>query len=139
MLSPFYINARGKLVDRVRYPFGGKVIFPLFEVYSSPTITIGEVKRRRFDLIDRMVQQTRQEIMSQQDTEIFNKLDDLTVAPPAPSEPETIEEIPEGWDDGPHDFWCEGCGEPRYKCYCDTICPLGCGKWEKDCLGECQE
>lgn len=32
-------------------------------------------------------------------------------------------------------FWCEGCGEPRYKCYCDNVCKF-CGKLEKDCIAE---
>lgn len=32
-------------------------------------------------------------------------------------------------------FWCEGCGEPRYKCYCDNVCEF-CGKLEKDCIAE---
>ena len=22
-----------------------------------------------------------------------------------------------------NNFWCNGCGEPRYKCYCDEDCP----------------
>ena len=33
------------------------------------------------------------------------------------------------------DFWCDGCGEPRYKCYCDEECPF-CDKKLKDCIGD---
>jgi hypothetical protein len=32
-------------------------------------------------------------------------------------------------------FWCNGCGEPKYKCYCDEQCPT-CDKKLKDCIGE---
>ena len=34
-----------------------------------------------------------------------------------------------------NNFWCDGCGEPRYKCYCKNIC-LTCGKKEYDCISE---
>lgn len=33
------------------------------------------------------------------------------------------------------DFYCNGCGEPSYKCYCENICPT-CGKKEYDCITE---
>jgi len=38
-------------------------------------------------------------------------------------------------------FYCNGCGEPKHKCYCDNICPT-CGRKEYDCSsdspdGEC--
>ena len=32
-------------------------------------------------------------------------------------------------------FGCEGCGEPRYKCYCDEDCPY-CKKKLIACIGE---
>lgn len=32
-------------------------------------------------------------------------------------------------------FWCEGCLEPRYKCYCNEDCPY-CDKKLKDCIAE---
>lgn len=32
-------------------------------------------------------------------------------------------------------FWCDGCGEPRYKCYCDEDCPH-CGKKLLICIAE---
>lgn len=34
-----------------------------------------------------------------------------------------------------YDFWCEGCGEPRYKCYCNEDCPF-CTKKLKDCSSQ---
>lgn len=33
--------------------FGQRVIVPEFEIYANPTVRIGEVKRRRFNIIDR--------------------------------------------------------------------------------------
>ena len=32
-------------------------------------------------------------------------------------------------------FYCNGCGEPRYKCYCHEDCPF-CDKKLKDCIGD---
>lgn len=32
-------------------------------------------------------------------------------------------------------FWCDGCGEPRYKCACDVVC-THCGKKAIDCSSE---
>jgi hypothetical protein len=67
------INARGKLEKRS--PFGKRVVVPTFEVFQNPTIKISEVKRRRFDLIDRAVQKARQEILAQEDEDIFKQID----------------------------------------------------------------
>lgn len=32
-------------------------------------------------------------------------------------------------------FYCDGCGEPKYKCYCNEDCPT-CEKKLKDCIGD---
>ena len=55
--------------------FGDRVTVPEFEVYSNPTVRIAEVKRRRFNVIDRAVQKARQEIMAQEDANVFAALD----------------------------------------------------------------
>lgn len=55
--------------------FGDRVTVPEFEVYSNPTVRIAEVKRRRFNVIDRAVQKARQEIQAQEDANIFVALD----------------------------------------------------------------
>ena len=55
--------------------FGDRVVVPEFEVYANPTVRIAEVKRRRFNVIDRAVQKARQEIMAQEDANIFAALD----------------------------------------------------------------
>ena len=55
--------------------FGDRVTIPEFEVYSNPTVRIAEVKRRRFNVIDRAQQKARQEIQAQEDANIFASLD----------------------------------------------------------------
>jgi uncharacterized protein (UPF0218 family) len=55
--------------------FGDRVTVPEFEIYSNPTVRIAEVKRRRFNVIDRAVQKARQEIMAQEDANVFLAFD----------------------------------------------------------------
>lgn len=55
--------------------FGDRVVVPEFEVVSNPTVRIAEVRRRRFNVIDRAQQKARQEIQAQEDANIFAALD----------------------------------------------------------------
>eukprot|EP00697_Spironema_sp_BW2_P005666 gnl/Spiro4/17904_TR9539_c0_g1_i1.p1 gnl/Spiro4/17904_TR9539_c0_g1~~gnl/Spiro4/17904_TR9539_c0_g1_i1.p1 ORF type:complete len:336 (+),score=30.42 gnl/Spiro4/17904_TR9539_c0_g1_i1:509-1516(+) len=55
--------------------FGDRVTVPEFEIMSNPTVRIAEVKRRRFNVIDRAVQKARQELMAQEDANVFAALD----------------------------------------------------------------
>ena len=55
--------------------FGDRITVPEFELFSNPTVRIAEVKRRRFNVIDRAVQKARQEIMAQEDSNIFAAFD----------------------------------------------------------------
>jgi len=55
--------------------FGDRVTVPEFEVVSNPTVRIHEVKRRRFNVIDRAQQKARQEIQAQEDSNIFAAMD----------------------------------------------------------------
>ena len=55
--------------------FGDRVTVPEFEVVSNPTVRIAEVKRRRFNVIDRAQQKARQEIQAQEDANIFIAMD----------------------------------------------------------------
>jgi len=55
--------------------FGDRVTIPEFEVVSNPTVRIAEVRRRRFNVIDRAQQKARQEIQAQEDANIFSALD----------------------------------------------------------------
>jgi hypothetical protein len=55
--------------------FGDRVTVPEFEIVSNPTVRIAEVKRRRFNVIDRAQQKARQEIQAQEDANIFAAVD----------------------------------------------------------------
>lgn len=55
--------------------WGRRVVIPNFEVFQNPTIRIDDVKQRRFSLIDRAVQKARNQIMEQEDADIFAALD----------------------------------------------------------------
>jgi len=55
--------------------FGDRVTVPEFEVVSNPTVRIAEVRRRRFNVIDRAQQKARQEIQAIEDANIFAALD----------------------------------------------------------------
>lgn len=54
---------------------GDRVVVPEFEIASNPTVRIAEVKRRRFNVIDRIVQKARQEMMAQEDANVFAAMD----------------------------------------------------------------
>lgn len=60
--------------------FGDRVTVPEVELFSNPTVRIAEVKRRRFNVIDRAVQKARQEIMAQEDANGFAALDVASTA-----------------------------------------------------------
>ena len=55
--------------------FGDRVTVPEFEVVSNPTVRIAEVKRRRFNVVDRAQQKARQEIQAQEDANVFAALE----------------------------------------------------------------
>jgi len=55
--------------------FGDRVTVPEFEIFSNPTVRIAEVKRRRFNIIDRAVQKARQEIQAAEDANAFASFD----------------------------------------------------------------
>ena len=55
--------------------FGDRVLVPTFELFSNPTVRISEVRKRRFNVIDRAVQKARQEIMAQEDANVFAAID----------------------------------------------------------------
>lgn len=69
------ISPNGKINRKSKGLGGRRVVVPTFEVFNNPTIRISEVKRRRFDVIDRAVQKARQEIMAQEDEAIFKAID----------------------------------------------------------------
>jgi len=72
-VSAIVVSSNGAVPEsRIK---GERLSIPEFEVVSNPTVRIYEVKRRRFNVIDRAQQRARQEIQAQEDTNIFAALD----------------------------------------------------------------
>jgi hypothetical protein len=72
-VTAFVISSNGATPEsRVK---GDRINVPEFEVVANPTVRIAEVKRRRFNVIDRAQQRARQEIQAQEDANIFAALD----------------------------------------------------------------
>ena len=87
-VTAFVVSSNGGAVEsRV---FGDRITVPEFEIVSNPTVRIAEVKRRRFNIIDRAVQKARQEIMAQEDANGFAALD------AAGSVENTVQDIADG-------------------------------------------
>jgi hypothetical protein len=75
------ITRRKYIGQRSKMPFAGvRVTVPTFEVVSNPTVRISDVKRRRFNIIDRAVQTARAQIMAQEDDNIFAAIDAAAVS-----------------------------------------------------------
>lgn len=55
--------------------FGERITIPTFTILSNPTVAIDEVRRRRFNVIDRAQQKARMEIQAHEDAAVFNALD----------------------------------------------------------------
>ena len=72
-VNAIVVSANGAVPEsRIK---GDRISVPEFEVVSNPTVRISEVKRRRFNVIDRAQQKARQEIQAQEDANIFAALD----------------------------------------------------------------
>lgn len=54
---------------------GDSILVPEFDIVANPTVKIAEVRRRRFNIIERAQQKARQEIQAQEDKNIFAALD----------------------------------------------------------------
>lgn len=55
--------------------FSESITANTFIIASNPTVLITELRKRRFNMIDRAVQKARQEIMAQEDANLFAALD----------------------------------------------------------------
>lgn len=72
-VAAYVVSSNGSVPEsRV---FGDRITVPTFEIVSNPTVRISEVRRRRFNVIDRAIQKARQEIMAQEDANVFAALD----------------------------------------------------------------
>lgn len=66
------VYRKGSLSGAVR-----RVTFPTFQLVSNPTIKMSEVKRRRFGITDRAVNKLKQSMMAEEDSRIFEALDEI--------------------------------------------------------------
>lgn len=77
------ISPNNEVYDVTNAPFGNirsrRVIFPTFEMVSNPTIKLGDIKRRRFTLMDRAIQTAKAQIAADEDSAIFDALDKIGV------------------------------------------------------------
>lgn len=55
--------------------FSETSVVPTFEIFSNPTVRMAQVRAKRFNVIDRAVQKARQEIMAQEDANVFAAID----------------------------------------------------------------
>lgn len=54
---------------------GDRLVVPTFELFANPTVRFSEARRRRFNVLDRAVQKAKQELMAQEDANVFAALD----------------------------------------------------------------
>jgi len=64
-----------------------RVFFPIFEIASIPEVPITEIKQRRFDLVLRMQDKAKSEIMLKEDVRAFAIMDAAAAAPNNPNAP----------------------------------------------------
>lgn len=72
------ISSRGRLYRKGQLSGAARrVTIPQFQLCANPTIKISAVKSRRFNLIDRSVQKLKHSMMAEEDSMIFEALDEL--------------------------------------------------------------
>lgn len=72
-VAAFVVSSNGAVPESVVH--GDRVTIPEFEIASNPLVRIREVRQRRFNVIERAVQKASQEIMAQEDANVFAALD----------------------------------------------------------------
>lgn len=82
-ITAFVIGEEGQNVLNFVKP--RRVMFPLFEIASNPSIPITQLKERRYDLIDRSQDLGKSQIQVQEDTRGFDIFDAVATDPNAPN------------------------------------------------------
>jgi hypothetical protein len=72
-VSAFVVGEEGQNILCITKP--RRVIFPLFEIASSPEMPLTQIKERRFDLIERSQDLAKAMIQAEEDTRVFDVLD----------------------------------------------------------------
>lgn len=74
-ITAYVVGEEGENIVAVAKP--KRVMFPLFEIASNPEISLTEIKRRRFDLVERAVDLGKSEVQAEEDRKCFAILDAL--------------------------------------------------------------
>lgn len=82
-VTAFIIGEEGMNV--LNYVKAQRVMFPLFEIASNPTIPITQLKERRYDVIERSQDLGKSEIQVKEDTRGFSVFDAVAADPNAPN------------------------------------------------------
>ena len=56
---------------------GGKLTVPSFELVSNPTVSLAEIKKRRFNIVARAQKMLQQQVQDEFDKLIFATIDDF--------------------------------------------------------------
>ena len=72
-VTAYVVGEEGENILAVTKP--RRVIFPLFELASNPTIPLTQIKERRYDLIERAQDLARAQIQAAEDERVFAVLD----------------------------------------------------------------
>lgn len=95
--TPAYIVAeQGDSIQQV--VTGERIIVPLFELASNPTIPFTQVKERRFDIVKRIKQKAQDELFRKEDNYLFNLMA-VTAANNTDNAQITVSEANFGMDD----------------------------------------
>lgn len=68
-VTAYFVGEEGEAVMSVTK--AKRVIFPLFEIASNPTIPLTQIKERRFDMVERAQDLAKAEIQKQEDDKVF--------------------------------------------------------------------
>lgn len=82
-ITAYVVGEEGENIVAVAKP--KRVLFPLFEIASTPEIQLTEIKQRRFDLIERSVDLAKAEIQAEEDRKGFAVMDALAADPTNPN------------------------------------------------------
>lgn len=77
-VSAYVIGEEGESIIAITKP--RRVIFPLFELATTPEIPLSQIRERRFDLIERAQDLAKVAIQVEEDTRVFQVLDAIAIS-----------------------------------------------------------
>lgn len=76
-VTAFVVGEEGDNIHAVTKP--RRVLFPLLEIASNPTIPLTQIKERRFDVIDRAQDLARSTVQAAEDERVFAVMDAIAI------------------------------------------------------------